>query len=83
MSRVQGYGFSSWVCHRHIFDLETSLLTKVEELCVGEVRSQVCDDTVGYPESEDDFLDELHCLGRRQGCNQLVLYPLCKFVNSH
>jgi hypothetical protein len=28
-----------------------------------KLRSQVCDDTIRYPESEEDFLDELHGLG--------------------
>jgi hypothetical protein len=73
---------SSWVCHRRIFDLDTSLFTKVKELCAGKVRSYVHDDIVGYPKSDDDFLDALHCLGQSQGYNHLVLYPLCKLVNS-
>jgi hypothetical protein len=48
-----------------------------------EIRSQICDDSVGEAKAVEDVTDEADYLIRGDLCNRLVLDPLCKLVNGH
>jgi hypothetical protein len=71
------------VSNRDILYLDSAILAEFPELVRVEIRSQICDDSVGEAKAVHDVINEADYSIREDLCNRLVLDPLCKLVDGH